>query len=216
MSGEFYKSVKTLDLFELLQKMQDNIIFINDLKKFDLSAPLCIMNEQAILNFYLSEKWLYDFPKQSLILKLIDEEKKLFYLPESSYFYYLYYHLLRAFGSYLETGKKIYDEDTVLNYDRLNDEIIEKELDATKFFLIYLEKGSNFAEKDFFWAKKDKINEISEPSEFSLKEKNDSVQESVSEPELVGGESEPEIKQEDNSQLEVDFDEVKLDEEVKF
>ena len=216
MSGEFYKSIKTLDVFELLQKMQDNIIFINDLKKFDLSAPLCIMNEQAILNFYLTEKWLYDFPKQSLILKLIDEEKKLFYLPESSYFYYLYYHLLRAFGNYLETGKKIYDEDTALNYDRLNDEIVEKEMDATKFFLIYLQKGSNFTEEDFFFAKKDKINEtISELSEFSLKEKNESVQEAVSEPELVG-EPEPEIKQEDNSQFEIELDEVNLGEEVKF
>ena len=210
MSGEFYKLVKTLDLFELLEKVQDNIIFINDLEKFGLSAPICIMNEQAILNFYLSEKWLNDFPKQSLVLKLIEEDKKLFYLPESSHFYYLYYHLLRAFSDYLETGQKIYDDNTALNYDRLNDEMIEKQLDATKFFLIYLKKGSNFTEEDFFWAKKDKVNEtISELSEFSLKEKNDSVEESV-------GESEPEIKQEDNSQFEIEFDEVKLDEEVKF
>ena len=44
MTGEFYKLVKTLDLFELLEKIQDNIIFINDLKKFDLTVPLCIMN----------------------------------------------------------------------------------------------------------------------------------------------------------------------------
>ena len=210
MSGEFYKIVKTLDLFELLEKVQDNIIFINDLEKFGLSAPICIMNEQAILNFYLSEKWLNDFPKQSLVLKLIEEDKKLFYLPESSHFYYLYYHLLRAFSDYLETGQKIYDDNTALNYDRLNDEMIEKQLDATKFFLIYLKKGSNFTEEDFFWAKKDKVNEtISELSEFSLKEKNESVEESV-------GESEPEIKQEDNSQFEIEFDEVKLDEEVKF
>ena len=210
MSGEFYKIVKTLDLFELLEKVQDNIIFINDLEKFGLSAPICIMNEQAILNFYLSEKWLNDFPKQSLVLKLIEEDKKLFYLPESSHFYYLYYHLLRAFSDYLETGQKIYDDNTALNYDRLNDEMIEKQLDATKFFLIYLKKGSNFTEEDFFWAKKDKVNEtISELSEFSSKEKNESVEESV-------GESEPEIKQEDNSQFEIEFDEVKLDEEVKF
>ena len=210
MSGEFYKIVKTLDLFELLEKVQDNIIFINDLEKFGLSAPICIMNEQAILNFYLSEKWLNDFPKQSLVLKLIEEDKKLFYLPESSHFYYLYYHLLRAFSDYLETGQKIYDDNTALNYDRLNDEMIEKQLDATKFFLIYLKKGSNFTEEDFFWAKKDKVNEtISELSEFSLKEKNDSVEESV-------GESEPEIKKEDDSQFEIEFDEVKLDEEVKF
>ena len=214
MAGEFYKLVKTLDLFELLEKVQDNIIFINDLEKFGLSAPLCIMNEQAILNFYLSEKWLNDFPKQSLILKLIEEDKKLFYLPESTDFYYLYYHLLRAFGNYLETGQKIYDEDTPLNYDRLNDEIIEKQLNATKFFEIYLKKGSNFSEEDFFLAKKNKdeitsVDVVSELSEFSLNEKNESVQEPV-------GESEPETKQDDNSQIEVEFEEVKLDEEVKF
>ena len=216
MTGEFYKLVKTLDVFELLQKIQDNIIFIRDLKKFGLSAPLCIMNEQAILNLYLSEKWLYDFPKQSLVLKLIEEEKKLFYLPESSYFYYLYYHLLLAFSKYLETGKKIYDDNTTLNYDRLNDEIVEKEMDATKFFLIYLQKGSNFTKEDFFWAKKDKINDtISELSELPLKEKNESVQGSVGEPELID-EPEPEIKQEDNSQFEIELDEVNSSEEVKF
>ena len=214
MAGEFYKLVKTLDLFELLEKVQDNIIFINDLEKFGLSAPLCIMNEQAILNFYLSEKWLNDFPKQSLILKLIEEDKKLFYLPESADFYYLYYHLLRAFSNYLETGQKIYDEDTALNYDRLNDELIEKQLNATKFFEIYLKKGSNFSKEDFFLAKKDKDEltsdeMVSELSEFSLKEKNESVEELV-------GESEPEMKQEDNSQIEIEIEEVKLDEEVKF
>ena len=210
MAGEFYKLVKTLDLFELLEKVQDNIILINDLEKFGLSAPLCIMNEQTILDFYLSEKWLNDFPKQSLILKLIEEDKKLFYLPESSDFYYLYYHLLRAFSNYLETGQKIYDEDTALNYDRLNDELIEKKLDATKFFEIYLEKGQNFTEEDFFLVKKDKADEmVSDLSEFSLKEKNESFEESV-------GESESEIKQEDNSQIEIEIEEVKLDEEVKF
>ena len=211
MNGEFYKSIKKLDVFELLQKIQDNIIFINDLEKYHLSAPLCIMNEQAILDFYLSEKWLYDFPKQSLILKLIEEEKKLFYLPDSSYFYYLYYHLLLAFSKYLETGKKIYDDNTILNYERLNDEMIEKEMDATKFFLIYLQKGSNFTKEDFIWAKKEKIGEtISEVSELSL-----SVQEAVTEPEPVG-EPEPEIKQEDDSQFEIELDEVNLGEEVKL
>ena len=214
MAGEFYKLVKTLDLFELLEKVQDNIILINDLEKFGLSAPLCIMNEQAILEFYLSEKWLNDFPKQSLVLKLIEERKKLFYLPESADFYYLYYHLLRAFSNYLETGQKIYDDDTELNYERLNDELIEKQLNATKFFEIYLKKGSNFSQEDFFFAKKDKdeLNSdevVSELSEFSLKGKNESVEESV-------GESEPKMKQEDNSLIEVEIEEVKLDEEVKF
>ena len=204
MTGEFYKLVKTLDLFELLEKVQNNIIYINDLKKFGLSVSLCALNQQTILEFYLSEKWLNDFPKKSLVLKLIEEDKKLFYLPESSHFYYLYFHLLRAFSDYLETGQKVYDDETPLNYDKLNDEIIEKQLDATKFFLIYFKKGSNFTEGDFLWAKKDEA----KLSEFSLKQKNESVDESV-------GESEPEIKQEDNSQFEIEFDELKVDEKVK-
>ena len=123
--AEFYKLIQTLDLFELLEKVQSNIIFINDLQKFGLQTPVCIQNEQNILNFYLSEKWLNDFPKQLLILKLIEEEKKLFYLPELTDFYYLYYHLLRTFSNYLETGQKIYDDETQLNYDKLNDEMIE-------------------------------------------------------------------------------------------
>ena len=204
-----------------LKKYKSNIIFINDLQKFGLQTPVCIQNEQNILNFYLSEKWLNDFPKQSLILKLIEEEKKLFYLPELTDFYYLYYHLLRAFSNYLETGQKIYDDETQLNYDKLNDEMIEKQLNATKFFEIYLKKGSNFTE-DFFLAKKDKDEldfasseitsdeMVSQLSNFLLKEKTES-DESVT----VAGESEPELK-EDDSQIEIEVEEVNLDDEVKF
>ena len=150
MAAQFYKLIQSLDLFQLLEKIQDNIIFISDLKKFDLPTPVCIENEQNILNFYLAEKWLNDFPKQSLIIKLIEDEKKLFYLPESEDFYYLYYHLLMAFNNYLETGQKIYDDQRPLNYNKLNDELIEKQLNATKFFEIYFKKGSNFSEEDFF------------------------------------------------------------------
>ena len=219
--AEFYKLIQTLDLFELLEKVQSNIIFINDLQKFGLQTPVCIQNEQNILNFYLSEKWLNDFHKQSLILKLIEEEKKLFYLPELTDFYYLYYHLLRAFSNYLETGQKIYDDETQLNYDKLNDEMIEKQLNATKFFEIYLKKGSNFTE-DFFLANKDKDEldfasseitsdeMVSQLSNFLLKEKTES-DESVT----VAGESEPELK-EDDSQIEIEVEEVNLDDEVKF
>ena len=219
--AEFYKLIQTLDLFELLEKIQDNIIFINDLKKFDLTTPVCIQNEQSILNFYLTEKWLNDFPKQSLIIKLIEEEKKLFYLPESVDFYYLYYHLLIAFNNYLETGQKIYDDETQLNYNKLNDELIEKQLNATKFFQIYLKKGPNFSEEDFFLAKKEKdeitfeslredsTEMISELSEFSLKTEPDEIL-------TVAGESEPETKKEENSQIEIEVEEVNLDDEVKF
>ena len=156
MAAQFYKLIQSLDLFQLLEKIQDNIIFISDLQQFDLPTPVCIKNEQNILNFYLAEKWLNDFPKQSLVIKLIEDKKKLFYLPESEDFYYLYYHLLMAFNNYLETGQKIYDDETQLNYNKLNDELIEKQLNATKFFEIYFKKGSNFSEEDFFLAKKER------------------------------------------------------------
>ena len=214
MAAQFYKLIHSLDLFQLLEKVQDNIILINDFGKFNLPTPVCIKNEQNILNFYLAEKWLNDFPKQSLVLKLIEEEKKLFYLPESEDFYYLYYHLLIAFNNYLETGQKIYDDETQLNYTKLNDELIEKQLNATKFFEIYLKKGSNFSEEDFFLAKKGKddfyfINDSSEMI-----------------PEEVLGESEPqsesevelksETKKEDNSQIEIEVEELNLNDEVKF
>ena len=84
--SEFHKIIQSLDLFELFKKIQDNIFYIIELEKFDLKVPLCAENEQNILNFYLMEKWLDDFPKQSLIIKFIQEKKKLFYLPESADF----------------------------------------------------------------------------------------------------------------------------------
>ena len=98
--SEFYKEIKFLDLFQLFDKIQDNIFFINDLQKFDLVTPLCVQNEQAILKFYLAEKWLDEFPKQSQILKFIEDEQKLFYLPDSPEHYFLYFHLLKACKNY--------------------------------------------------------------------------------------------------------------------
>ena len=237
--SEFYNLIQSLDLFELFEKIQNNIFYIIELQKFDLKIPLCIENEQSILKFYLMEKWLDDFPKQSLILKFIQEEKKLFYLPESADFYYLYYHLLIACKDYLETGKKIYDDKTQINYYSLNDELIEKKLNATKFFMIYLEKGSNFTDEDFYLAKKtkDELNEqfnfnsskmtsesveysaaekiepskiISEPTEFSAVTKTES-DEFVS----LLDESESEIIKK-GSQIEIEVEELNLDEEVNF
>ena len=207
MAAEFYKLIQSLDLFQLLEKVQDNIILINDLKKFDLPIPVCIENEQHILDFYLTEKWIDNFPKQSLIIKLIEEEKKLFYLPESEDFYYLYYHLLMAFNNYLETGQEIYDDETQLNYNKLNDELIEKQLNATKFFEIYLKKGSNFNEEDFFLAKKGK------DDFYFINSSSEMISEGRSEPEP---EPEPEIKKEDNSQIEIEVEELNLNDEVKF
>ena len=235
--SEFYKEIKFLDLFELFNKIQDNIFFINDLQKFDLVTPLCIQNEQAILNFYLAEKWLDDFPKQSLIFKFIEEEKKLFYLPDSVEYYYIYYHLLKAYNNYLKTGKRIYDDESQIDYYKISNELLEKKLNATKFFEIYLEKGSNFTDEDFFFAKKnkDELNEFnfassklsteetsemsSEPvtkdsetielTKFSLNEKTGSD-------EFLTGDFEVETKKEENSQVEIEVEEVNLNDEVKF
>ena len=232
--SEFYKVIKSLDLFELFEKIQGNIFFIIDLQKFDLAIPLCIQNEQNILNFYLTEKWLDDFPKQSLIFKFIEQEKKLFYLPESADFYYLYYHLLIACKNYLKTGKKIYDYETQINYYKVNDELISKKLNATKFFEIYLEKGSNFSDEDFFMAKKgkDELNDefdfgsremtsepitkeasemMSELTEFLLKKKTESDEFLT-----ISEDFEPETKKEENSQVEIEVEKVNLNEEVKF
>ena len=237
--SEFYKGIKFLDLFELFDKIQDNIFFINDLQKFDLVTPLCTQNEQAILNFYLAEKWLDGFPKQSLILKFIKKEKKLFYLPDSAEYYYIYYHLLKAYNNYLKTGKAIYDDESQIDYYKISNELLEKKLNATKFFEIYLEKGSNFSDEDFFLAKKnkDELNEFnftsSEPSteeitemssepvtednetiefnKFSLKEKTES-NESLT----ISEDFEPETKKEDNSQVEIEVEEINLNDEVKF
>ena len=220
MAAAQYKLIQSLDLFQLLEKIQDNIIFISDLQKFDLPIPVCLENEQNILNFYLQEKWLNDFPKQSLIIKLIEEEKKLFYLPESEDFYYLYYHLLMAFNNYLETGQKIYDDETQLNYDKLNDELIEKQLNATKFFEIYFKKGSNFSEEDFFLAKKEKNDfDNSITTEMNFEEKKIESSELLAAIAAAGeSESESEFEQQlkKDSHIEIEVEELNLNDEVKF
>ena len=237
--SEFYKGIKFLDLFQLFDKIQDNIFYINDLQKFDLVTPLCLQNEQAILKFYLAEKWLDDFPKQSQILKFIEDENKLFYLPDSPEHYFIYFHLLKACKNYLKTGKLIYDTTSQIDYYKINDELLEKKLNATKFFEIYLKKGSNFTDEDFFLAKKDKdeLNEFnfvdsessaeettrmsSEPviesdemtefNKFSLEEKTKS-NESLT---TLEDFDESETKK-DNSQVEIEVEEVNLNDEVKF
>ena len=227
--SEFYKLVESLELFDLFEKIQNNIFYITEIQKFDLKIPTCLQNEQHILNFYLMEKWLDDFPKQSLVFKFIQERKKLFYLPESSDFYYLYYHLLIACKNYLETGKEIFDDKTQINYYELNDELIAKKLNATRFFEIYLEKGSNFTDEDLFLAKKtrdelnDKENETETNSEkteiIEMISKIDKFSPS-GETELhelaLLEESELKQKKEEKSQIKIEVEEVNLDEEVNF
>ena len=225
--SEFYKTIQSLDLFDLFHKIQDNILYIIELQKFDLEIPLCVENEQNILNFYLIEKWLDEFPQQSLIFKFIQEGKKLFYLPESADFYYLYYHLLRACKNYMKTGKKIYNDKTQLNYYKLNDELIQKKLNATAFFEIYLEKGPNFTDEDFFLARKEKdeLNEefnfnssqmTSEPVREESSKMISELPEEFDEFLIPPEEFELEIKKEENSQIEIEVEELNLDDEVNF
>ena len=221
--SEFYKEIKFLNLFDLFNKIQDNIFFINDLQKFDLVTPLCVQNEQAILKFYLAEKWLDDFPKQSQILKFIEDESKLFYLPDSPEHYFIYFHLLKACKNYLKTDELIYDLESQIDYYKINNELLEKKLNATKFFEIYLKKGSNFTEEDFVLAKKDKheLNEFDFADLESSVEITETSPESVTKSDVIAefkmleDPTESETKK-DNSQIEIEIEEVNLNEEVKF
>ena len=224
--SEFFDLIQSLDLFELFNKIQNDIFYINEIRKFDLEIPQCVKNKISILKFYMSEKWLDDFPEQSLILKFIQDEKELFYLPESADFYYLYYHLLRATKNYLEKGKKIYNEYTSINYYKLNLELIEKKLNATKFFEIYFEKGSNFTEEDLISVRKTKDELNDEEFNFNSKEmisgEPEPLKELISESELIkeekteSDEIELEPKTKEISQIEIEVEEVNLDDEVTF
>ena len=105
-----------------------------------------------------------------------------------------------------------------LNYNNLNEELIEKQLNATKFFQIYFKKGSNFSEEDFFLAKKEKDDfhfDSSSSSSEMVSEAREKTTESDEFLTVAVGESEPEIKEE-NSQIEIEVEELNLNDEVKF
>lgn len=136
------------NLFKRLKQMQ---IYLYDMKKldaFNLPKPVCLQNAYMMNMYYLNKKWLDKFPSLQTIEKLIQDGKKLFFLPERDY-YYLYYHLLVAYKNFQELGdnKKIYDDETHLDYDSLSTYISRKNLSAVDFFESYFERGLNFHDK---------------------------------------------------------------------
>ena len=135
------------DLFKLLERMQTYLFDFQKLKLFTLPKPVCLQNEYAMNMFYLCNEWLDDFPDLQTIEKFIEDEKQLFYMPKQQEYYYLYYHLLVAYKKFLKSGKEIYDDETLLDYDKISDYLVRKNLNATKFFEVYLEKGENLSEE---------------------------------------------------------------------
>ena len=153
---------KSADMFQLLKRMQNHLVDFKTLEIFALPKPVCLQNEYSINMFHLSNKWLGDFPDLKVIKKFIKDEKKLFYVPEEDY-YYLYYHLLLACKEFLKLGnKKIYDDETRLDYDKISDYLIRKNLNATKFFEVYLEKGENLNSDDLVHATLEEVDEVTD------------------------------------------------------
>ena len=159
MSFEYYNNMEKSDLFQLLKKLQDHVFHFKKLEIFQLPIPVCLENEYFLTKFHLNNKWLDDFPSLKTIEKVIENEKKLFYIPEPDY-YYLYYHLLVAYKKFLNLDKEICDDETRLNYNDISDYLIRKNLNATKFFEVYLEKGENLNEADLVHATLKEFDEV--------------------------------------------------------
>ena len=63
----------------------------------------------------------------------------------------------------MKSGKKeedIYDDETPLDYHRISDYLIRKNLNATKFFEVYLEKGQNLSDLDLAHANLKEVDEV--------------------------------------------------------
>ena len=153
---------KSDDVFSLLKQMQNHLIDFKTLEIFTLPKPVCLQNEYTINMFYLSNKWPEEFPDLRTIKNFIKDDLKLFYMPQEDY-YYLYYHLLIAYKNFLKSGKKesdIYDDETPLDYDTISDFLVRKNLNATKFFETYLEKGQNLNDLDLAHANLKEVDEV--------------------------------------------------------
>ena len=162
------KTKKSADMFELLKLMQNHLIDFKTLEIFALPKPVCLQNEYSINMFYLSNKWPEEFPDLQTIKKLIKDDSKLFDMPQEDY-YYLYYHLLIAYKNFLKSGNKdICDDETPLDYDKISEYLIRKNLNATKFFEVYLQKGQNLSDSDSVHAT---IKEVDEVTNYKFDEK---------------------------------------------
>ena len=160
MSELHMNTRKSDDMFELLKRMQNHLIDFKTLEIFTLPKPVCLQNEYRINMFYLSNKWPEEFPNLQTIKQHIEDDLKLFYMPQEDN-YYLYYHLLIAYKNFLKSGKKdIYDDETPLDYDKISDYLVMKNLNATKFFEVYLEKGQNLSDLDLARANLKEVDEV--------------------------------------------------------
>ena len=138
----FFAGTSTDELFHILKQTQNHLFHYKRLEAFSLPKPVCLQNEYMLNKFELNNRWLGDIlPSLETIENFIKHEKKLFYVPEESSYYYLYYHLLLAYKNFLQSDKKIYDDERPLDYDYISSYLINKNLNATKFFELYLEKG---------------------------------------------------------------------------
>ena len=152
MSKLYEGTEQASNIFELLKQMQNHLIHFKTLEEFMLPKPICLQNEYTINMFYLNNKWPEEFPDLEKIEKSIKGGRKLFYVPEQDY-YYVYYHLLIAYKNFLKSGKKeICDDKTLLDYDIASEYLIRKNLNGTKFFEVYLEKGRDFTDLDLVHA----------------------------------------------------------------
>ena len=90
----------------------------------------------------------------------------------------------------LDNNKKIYDDETPLDYEYISNYLIRKNLNATKFFEVYLEKGINLNEADFIYA----VLEESADEATNYKVDENIPREMTSEPTTPSLESETEIE----------------------
>ena len=154
----FLNETEVLDnLFKRLKQMQIYLYDMKKLESFNLPKPVCLQNAYMMNMYYLNKKWLDKFPSLQTVEKFIDGGKKLFFLPEQSEHYYLYYHLLVAYKNFQEyDGMKIYDDETLLDYDSISTYLSRNNLVATEFFEKYFVKGLNFHKEDFVYSTLDK------------------------------------------------------------
>ena len=155
----FLNETKEFDeLFKRLDQMQNYLFEIKKLELYMLPEPTCLQNAYVINMHKLRKKWPDKFPSLDTIEKFIENEKKLFFLPQQYYYYYLYYHLLIAYKKFHEKypNKEIYDDKTILDYEIVSEYLSRKNLNATKFFELYFEKGvDQLNDEDLIYAKID-------------------------------------------------------------
>ena len=146
------------DLFDALKQMERYLLDIKKLESFNLPKPVCLQNAYKLNMYNIENGWHDIFPSLKTVEKFIQDEKKLFFVPNDEY-YYLYYHLLIAYKEFEESGNEIYDDETVLNYDVISRYLTKRNFNATEFFKVYL-KGGVYLDEEYN-KRLEKDNEVS-------------------------------------------------------